>query len=111
MDQDYSCSSTDSLAETCLVGLPQGPGGSFRCPHLLGTVHDPDSGAVTEAASSQVQTASGASHALERYPWLSHTEGVLPTNSHIPYCSGGGCSSVGKGLLMGGNQMHLTQVQ
>lgn len=52
--QGYSCSSTDSQLEACLVGLPQGAGGSFQYPHSVGTVHDPGSGAVTEAVPSQV---------------------------------------------------------
>lgn len=52
--QGYYCSSTDSQSEACLVGQPQGAGGSFQHPHSAGTVHDPGSGAVTEAAPSQV---------------------------------------------------------
>lgn len=93
------------------MGLPQGAGGSFQYPHSVGTVRDPGSGAVTEAAPSQVQAASGASRAQERCPWLDHTEGVLPTSSRSPCCSGGGCSCVGKELLVGGNQGHRTRVQ
>lgn len=93
------------------MGLPQAAGGSFRYHHSVGTVHDPGSGAVTEAAPSRVQAASGASRAQERCSCLDHTAGVLPTSSHSPCCSGGGCSCVGKELLVGGNQAHRTRVQ
>lgn len=94
-----------------MLSLPQGAGGSFRFPHSVDTVHDPGSGAVTEAAPSQVQAASGASRAQERCSCLAHTEGALPTGSRSPCCSGGGCSCVGKELMVGGNQAHWTQVQ
>lgn len=94
------------------MDLPQEAGGSSLCPHLVGTVHDPGSGAVmTEAASSQVEAASGASRAQERGSCLGHTEAVLPIGSHNPCHSGGGWSCVGKEQLVGGNQAHRTQVQ
>lgn len=93
------------------MGLGRGAGGNLQCPRSVDIVHDPGSGAVTEAAPSQVQAASGASHAQERCPWLGHTEGVLPTSSHSPCCSDGGCSCEGKELLVGGNQAHRTRVQ
>lgn len=108
----YSCSSTDSQQEACLVGLPRGAGGSFQYPHSVGTVHDPESGVVTGADPSQVWAASGASHDQERYPWADHTVGVPPTGSHNPCCSGGGCSHVGKELSVGGKkQAHRSPVQ
>lgn len=109
--QGYSCSSTDSRQEACSPGLPQGAGESFQYPRSTGTVRDPGSGAVTEAAPSQVLAASGASRVQEKRPCLGHTEGALPTSSHSPCCSGGGCSCVGKELLAGGNQAQRTRVQ
>lgn len=66
---------------------------------------------MTGAAPSPEQVASGASHARESCPWVDHTEDVLPTRSQSPCCSGGGCSHVGKELLVGGTQAHLTHVQ
>lgn len=36
------------------MGLPRGAGGSFQHPRSAGTVRDPGSGAVTEAAPSRV---------------------------------------------------------
>lgn len=93
------------------MGLPQGAGGSLRYSHSTGTVHGPGSGAETVAAPFQVMAASGASLARQRCSSLDHTEDVLPTSSHSPCCSGGGCSCGGKGLLVGGNQTHQVQVQ
>lgn len=86
-------------------------GGNFQYPHSVGTVHDPGSGAVTEAAPSQVQAASDASRAQEKWPCLDHTESDHPTSSHSSCYSGGGCSRGGKELMVGGNQAHWTQVQ
>lgn len=107
----YSCSSTDSQDEACLVGLPQRTGGSFQRPHSVGTVHDPGSGAVTEAAPSRQPAASGASRVPQSCPWRDRTEGVRPTSSHSQRRSDGGYSHGRKELLEGGNQAHWTRVQ
>lgn len=107
----YSCSSTDSLDEASLVGLPQRTGGSFQRPHSVGTVHDPGSGAVNEAATSREPAASGASHVPQSCPLRDRTEGVRPTSSHSQRRSEGGYSRGGKELLEDGNQAHWTRVQ
>lgn len=106
----YSCSSTDFLSEACWAR--RGAGGSLRCPRSAGTVRDPGSGAATGAAPSRVLAASGASRGRERSPWPDRTEGAPPTRSRSPCrCPGGGCSCVGKELLVGGNQERWTRVQ
>lgn len=107
----YSCSSTDFQDEACLVGLPQRTGGSFQRRHSVGTVHDPESGAVTEAAPSREPAASGASHVPQSCPWRVRTEGVHPTSSHSQRHSDGDYSRGGKELVEGGNQAHRTHVQ
>lgn len=109
--QGYSCSSTDSQYEACLVGLPQRTGGSFQRPHSVGTVRDPGSGAVTEAVPSREPAASGASRVPLSCPWRDRTEGVRPTSSHSLHCSDGGYSHGGKELLEDGDQAHWTRVQ
>lgn len=111
VDQGYSCSSTDSQSEACLLGLPQVADGSSRCHRSADTVRDSGNDAVSEAAPSRGQTASDASRALVRCPLLDHTEDALPTSSHSPCCSGGGCSCEGKKPMVDGNQVYWTQVQ
>lgn len=88
--------------------LLQEAGGSLLFCHLTGTVHGSGSEAERAVGLIRERDASGGLHGHEESP-VDYTEDVLPTGNHS--CSDGGCSSVGKKLLVVGNQTHQIQLQ
>lgn len=93
-----------------MADLLQKADGSLLICHLTGTVHGSDTEAAKDADPTQKRDASAGLHGHEASP-VDCIEDALPTGSHNHGWSDGGCSNVGKKLLVAGNQTHQVQLQ